>query len=614
MAEKNQLIEAPAPAPEIEAELSSLEVVPKTEEKSEAEPTEEPTDSPKSPKSAGRLSRWQRFRGWYLAHKKWSIPLSVLAVLLLLLAIPTTRYSLAGLALSKDFTLQVTDQATNTPVSGANVSSGSINILTDGNGKANLRLAVGHHSISITKKYYQDRQANILVPILGQKSSPIITVQATGRQVKITVKNVISGRSLPDVDIKVLDITAKTDKDGKALIVLPAGVATQKVTLALSGYNDANVSVKVSDTKVEENNLTITPTGKIYFLSKLSGKIDVVKTNLDGSVRETVLAGTGREDNQNTVLLASRDWKYLALLSRRDSDLAKLYMIETAGDKVTAVDEGNATFNLIGWSDNNFIYQVDHLGYQLWQPKAHALKSYNTISKKIAILDETDAQGSNNLDYNYENFSGVYVIGQRLVFAKSWFSTYSDSASLGDNQLGIYSISLVGTGGRSTHKTFGYAANQSTYLRSFPYKPDQIDCQVVEKSGDAKYFVYANSQVSEKSSIKSDFDNYLNGGQYSTYLASPSGNSTFWSESRDGKNSLFVGDTVGGSAKQVAMLSDYQTYGWYSEDYLLVSKKGSELYILPSDGIKKDSDVLKITDYHKPVVNYPGYGGDYGGI
>lgn len=579
--------------PEIEAELPLPEVV---------------------AKPAGGLSHWQRFRGWYLARKKWSIPFSVLATLLLALAIPATRYPLAGLALSKNFTLQVTDQTTNTPVSGANVSSGSVSALTDGNGKARLLLRVGHHSVTITKKYYQDRRANVLVPILGQRTPPVISAQATGRQVKVTVKNVVSRKSLPDVDIKVLDITAKTDKDGKALIVLPAGVTTQKATLALSGYNNADVSVKVSDAKVEENNFTITPTGKVYFLSKQSGKIDVVKSNLDGSTRETILAGTGREDNQNTVLLASRDWKYLALLSRRDSNLAKLYMIETAGDKVTAIDEGNATFSLIGWSDANFVYQVDRIGYQLWQPKAQALKSYNALSKKITILDETDAQGSNNFDYNYENFSGVYIVGQRVIFVKGWYSTYSDNASLGDNQLGIYSTAAAGTGGRSTHKTFGYAPAQSTYLQSFSYKPDQVDYQVVEKSGEPKYFAYSSGQVNEKSSIKTDFDNYLNGSQYNTYLASPSGNSTFWSESRDGKNSLFVGDVVGGNAKQIATLSDYQTYGWYSEDYLLASKNGSELYILASDGIKKDSDALKITDYHKPVISYPGYGGGYGGI
>lgn len=568
--------------------------------------------SPEAKKPLIGAGHWQRFRNWYVGHKKWSIPLSILLLLLILLAVPLTRYKVAGLVLKKDFTLLVSDLTTNTPVSGASVSTGSISALTDGNGKAKLRLSVGHHNVTISKKYYQDRSAKVLVPILGQKAIPTIAAQATGRQVKITVKNSVSKKALENVDINVSDITAKTDKNGQALVVLPAGVASQKAKLSLANYNDAEVTVKVSDTKVEENDLSLTPAGKIYFLSKLSGKIDVVKSNLDGTQRETVLGGTGREDNQSTVLLASRDWKYLALLSRRDSDLAKLYLIETSTDKVTAVDEGNANFELIGWADNYFVYLVNRLGYQQWQPKASALKSYNAPAKKIAILDETDAQGSNNNNANYENFNDAYIVGSKVVFSKSWYGDYSDSASLEDNQLAIFSINVSG-GTRSTHKTFGYAAFESTYLQSFPNNPDQIYYQVVEKSGQPKFFAWANGQVSEKAEIKKDFDNYLSSG-YNTYLISPSGSATFWSESRDGKNSLFTGGADGVSSKQIATLSDYQTYGWYSGDYLLVSKNGSELYIFGSDGIKKDSEALKVTDYHKPALSYPAYGGGYGGI
>ena len=570
-----------------------------------------PAPETKKPKLIG-IGHWQRFRGWYVGHKKWSIPLSILVLLLILLAVPLTRYNVAGLALKKDFTVLVNDSTTNTPVSGASVSAGSVSTLTDGNGKAKLRLSVGHHNVSVSKKYYQESSAKVLVPILGQKSIPTIAAQATGRQVKITVKNVISKTALENVDIKVSDITAKTDKDGQALVVLPAGISSQKTKLSLANYNDTEVAVKVSDSKVEENDFSLTPAGKIYFLSKLSGKIDVIKANLDGTKRETVLAGTGREDNYGTVLLASRDWKYLALLSRRDSDLAKLYLLETSTDKVTAVDEGNANFELVGWADNNFVYLVNRLGYQQWQPKANALKSYNAGTKKITVLDETDAQGSNNADANYENFSDVYIVGSKAVFSKSWYADYSDSASLEDNQLGIFSINVSG-GTRSTHKAFSYAASESTYLQSFPYRPDQIYYQIVEKSGEPKFFVYANGQVSEKAELKKDFDNYLSSG-YNAYLISPSANATFWSESRDGKNSLFIGDGVGAVSKQIATLSDYQTYGWYSEDYLLVSKNGSELYILASDGIKKDSDASKITDYHKPALSYPAYGGGYGGL
>ena len=75
-------------------------------------------------------------------------------------------------------------------------------------------------------------------------------------------------------------------------------------------------------------------------------------------------------------------------------------------------------------------------------------------------------------------------------------------------------------------------------------------------------------------------------------------------------NTLFIGDSSGGSGKQIATLSDYDTYGWYTDDYLLVSKNGSELYIMPVSG----GTPIKISDYNKPAQNFNGYGGGYGGL
>jgi hypothetical protein len=58
-------------------------------------------------------------------------------------------------------------------------------------------------------------------------------------------------------------------------------------------------------------------------------------------------------------------------------------------------------------------------------------------------------------------------------------------------------------------------------------------------------------------------------------------------------------------------LSDYDTYGWYSDNYLLVSKNSSELYVMDKAG---KQTALKISDYHKPAQVFTGYGGGYGGL
>lgn len=578
----------------------------KTEKTPEtAVPPASPPEQPTPAKNTGE-SRLARFKTWYGERKKWTIPASVLLLILILAAVPFTRYNLAGLAVKKDFSVKVVDSTAGTPVSGATVSLGGVSAETDSSGKAVLHhVKPGSHPISISKKYYKDVSAPLLVPLLKQKNTPQVNLTATGRQVKVTIKNLINKNVLADVTISAAGVTAKTDKTGSATMVLPVGSQQQQAKLSLDGFNTASVSIKVSNDKIQENDFSLTPAGEVYFLSNLSGTIDVVKTNLDGTNRQTVLAGTGKEDNQNTVLLASRDWKYLALLSKRSGAQA-LYLIDTLNDKLSVIDSGNATFNVVGWSDDSFIYTLTRQNLQPWQPHGQALKSFNAQTKQLVTLDQTGGQGTGNNDYAQENYGQVYQIGKSVVYEKYWSAPYFNDSVLNDKQAGIYSVSATGSSAQ-TLKTFGYTSGQSTYINSVPYEANQIYYSVYEK-GVQSYWAYIGGKVNSKNNIASNFNDYYQ--KPTTYLLSPSGNNTFWGDPRDGKNTLFVGDENGDSGKQIATLSDYSSYGWFTDNYLLVSKNSSELYIMPRAG----GDAVKITDYHKPAIDLRGYGGGYGGL
>jgi hypothetical protein len=575
------------------------------------------TNTPKSSKAIEKIksskSHWDRLKVWYVANKKKSIPLTVLAVILLILIIPWTRYQVVGLVYKKDFAIKVQDSKTHTAVSGAAVSAGSASALTDGSGQAKLHVSVGPHTFHITKKYYKDQDTSQTVPILSQKLVPSVNLSATGRQVKIKVTNVINHKILADVEIKVAGTSAKTDNYGTAIIVLPVGVSSQKATLSLDGYNSAQVTVAVSDKEVKDNDYSLAPSGKIYFLSKLSGKIDVVKTDLDGANRQTVYAGTGKEEDNSTVLLASRDWKYLALLSRHDTDLPQLYLIETATDKVTVIDQGNATFSLVGWSNGSFVYQVTRNSYTDWQPKKFALKSFNAETKQLNILDQTDAAGDAGT-YAQEQLGNVYTMSDgTVVYSKVWYKSYSaypPNTFTNGKQNGIYSVRTDG-GGKKSLKTFDASGvnSYSNYITSQPGKPDEVYFSSTDANSTATYLEYKDGNLGSIT-----VDDYPSSGVYYTYLLSPSGKQTFWSEERDGKNTMFVGTASGANGKTIASLSDYQTYGWFSDNYLLISKNSSQLYIIPVTGLASGQQPVKITDYHKPAQNYYGYGGGYGGI
>jgi hypothetical protein len=319
-----------------------------------------------------------------------------------------------------------------------------------------------------------------------------------------------------------------------------------------------------------------------------------------------VLAGTGTEDRAGTVLLASQDWKYLALLSKRDGgDNAKLFLINTSNDSVITMDEGNATFGPVGWSGHSFIYIVNRLDKKSWEPNASALKAFSADSGKIAVLDQTIGGGNNDTNYFQEFYAGTYILNNEIVFAKS----YNKSGGWGPNEVHA-SLNTIHADGSSkrTVKTWDGVENQYGYggvfLSTTPYDADGI--YVATQATDPSHlYKYENGQVSTVSG-KTAQDVY--GTQYNTYLFSPSNKQTFWSEARDGKQTLFVGDDDGNNGKQIATLSDYTAYGWYTDNYLLVSKNGSELYIMPTNGGK----ALKITDYYKPNFNGAGYGKGYG--
>lgn len=562
------------------------------EEQSDPVDKSEKTPELKAEAVSGKKGIKKLFDWNYIkTHKKLAIPLAIVLVLVVIVAVPFSRYPVLGLVVKKNAIVLVQDASTKAPISDVVVTIGGKTSKTNGLGKAEIKsLPIGKHNVKLSKKYYKDSEATIGVGLFNKfgfnaPQSFDTTMVATGRQVAVQVVNKISGKGIVGATINAGDVEAKSGTEGKTIIVVPAGTTKQKVIVTLDGFNKAETEIEVKENEIKQNKVEITPTGKVYFLSKKSGKIDVVKTNLDGTGRQVVLAGTGREEDRGTVLLASRDWKYLTLLSRRDSEFAKLYLIETATDKLTTIDEGNATFTLTGWADDKFIYIVDRQNVAYEQPKRQALKAYNAPSKSLKILNETAVN---------ETYSGIYAINQEVVYA-----TYNYMAGSS-----IVTIRTDGTGNKKLK-----ASNPYMYIRSALYEPKEVYF-ALEGNGNPEYFEYEIGG-SFKAIKAEDFESDV---EYPTFLLSPSGKQNFWSEARDGKNTLFTGDQDAENEKEIASLSEYKQYGWYSDEYLLVSKNSSELYVLGRDGLKNGEQPVKITDYHKPAQTYRSYGGGYGGF
>lgn len=570
---------------------------PPKEEKDDLQVVEEPTaqDSvePEKPKKVTNTNFLSKAKTWFLSNKKVSIPAAVLVLLIIILAVPVTRYKSLGLVYKKNFVISAYDTTANTPVSGANVMADGVSAITDGSGKATLRLAVGPHRFTITKKYYQDKSFSAVVPIFREKNVPNMGVVATGRQVKINIKNTITKKAVANVGISISDIVANTDKDGNATIVLPANLTAEPATLSLVGYNDTKVTVKISNTTVMENDFTITPAGKIYFISKRTGALSIMKADYDGANVQTVLAGTGSEEISSTELLQSADGKYIAYLAKRAASdtTAQLYIISAADDKLLSVDTGNASFFIQGWMGSNLIYTVARNDVNYWQAGKYKLKSYAADTGKTTLLDQSSAVGD-SAAYGYESFYSVVLLKNTVVYTKTWSGYSGQGSSLIESKTA--SFNTIDPSG-ANHKILATYPGLDA-VQTSQNGPNLVNIWQQEyTSGANHYFSFGlGSSITAIDSLTSDKFYAGNAG----YILSSDQGRSLWSESVDGKNTIKVGDSSGSSSTTIQSVSSYSALGWAGDGYVLLTKNNSELYITSSAG----GEVLKVTDYQPTTV------------
>jgi len=595
----------------IEAEVAESKVEADNDEQKteETDSHEESTDARETKGSDNHQNVFKRWWHWGITHRKISIPIVIVLLLALIAAIPFTRYLVAGMFLKQAFPVVVVDAETGKPVSSANVVLDGVTVETDAEGRAELKTKVGYSDLAVTKNYYEGSSQEVLVPIKKPSSAHQVKIKAIGRAVPVTVTNKISKKPVANVTVKAVDedSEAKTDGEGKTTLVVPADKQEVKITLSGDGFNSADATLQVTTEEVAANTFSVTPSGTIYFLSNASGNLDVVKSNLDGTDRQTVLAGTGKEDDNDTAMFASPDWKYIALLSRRDGgEYPKLFLIETEGNKVTTMDEGEATFTPYGWAGDRFVYVVNRSKKKDWEAEKYALKSFDAPTKKLTTLDETHGEGGDYVyyyyggarKYLYEYYQTVNIFGDRIVFVKNMsYSGYSD-AEANSKQA---SLNVVRADG-SDKNTLKKYTDKSLDVRGAGFGKIRILAQQGPIHEIDEYFNGSVRTVSSGDKVQDSFYDE----EYPVYLVSPSGNKTFWRKNIDGKNAFFIGDGSGENGQEIGRSQAFGIEGWFTDDYILLTKGGSEMYILPAAVNEGGIDAgLKITDFYG---NHYGHG------
>lgn len=601
-------VETNSPELELPAMVSkpAIEPTPEAVSGPPSKPEEPEPKSPGSTNSGQAKKAWyKRPIGWAMTHKKISLPLTVAIGLAIIFAVPWSRYQAAGLVLKQSVTIKVLDSTTGSPVSGATVSFGQVSTLTDGDGQATLRIKDGWRSLTVSKSYYDSSQVKVLVPILRQKSVPSVSLRANGRQVTIHVVNYISEQPVAGVNITVLEskTSSITDKDGKAVVVVPTNIDVQQATASLKGYNSFKFFIHPNLKNVDQtpSNISLVPAGKIYFLSNATGTLNVMSTNLDGSGTKVVLAGKGNEEADNTTLTVSPRGDFVALLTNRTTDTSpQLYMINGSTGATTEIDYGNADFTIHGWLGNYLIYDVSSNSPKTWIAGLNKLKSYNAASGQSVLLSQSSAVGDSSAAAD-ESFDFVALSGDTVVYGKDWWIDYQlDGApDLSSQRDTLNSIGADGTNSRTIAK---YSSAGDTGVSYTAYSP--VGIYILQWTGSInKYYDYQIGNVSPSSVTIKSSQFYKS---YPSYYFSPNGQKTFWGEKRDGQNSLFIGDNSGANGKAVVSQSDYDAHGWFSDQYLLAAKD-STLYVMSPDG----GTPQKVTNYQKTAGYSPHSGAGY---
>jgi len=544
-------------------------------------------------------SRGTRFRAFLKTKngRALAVLFVVVAVLVVLFAVPFTRYAMLSPFVKKEVAFTIIDAETKRPVTDATVQLGALSVQTDKDGLARFAAApVGEPSLTVTKQYYEGYDNSYTVPVVFNPEVRTVELKATGRQVSVLINHKVTNKPVANITISSEGTKAISDSDGIATIILPPAKDTWLAEVSGDGFNTAPLELKYNPG--ETATTSVTPKGSILYLSKATGNLNVMKSNLDGTDAKVLVEGTGQENIYDTTLLSSRDWKYSALLATRNDNKPRVYLIDNEKGDFTVMDEGDdADFGFVGWSGHTFVYTVTRNKAPFYENNRSSLKTFNAENRTLARVDQTSGEG-NQYTYTYEYYGSIYIMSDELVFIKGVNSTMATNPT--DTLVTIN----PSTKAKKVVKTFPMSSTaaklyepQGLYIRFQPsldasptfYEYEDKEIKTVEDTTDNKFF-----------------------GEYPTFLISPSGDKTLWYQVRDGKNALFVGDKEGKNAKTIATLSEYTPYGWYGDNdqYILLSKGGSELYIAPADS--EIQTPVKVTDYHK-TRTYPGYGYGYGG-
>lgn len=463
-----------------------------------------------------KAGKWQRFKrgwsNWWHNPLKRRATLAGLAVALLVVGVvPSGRYFvLNNIGIRSSASVIVVDDSTQQPLKNVAVTLGSQTAATDIDGRATFKhLRLGKTKLTIKKRAFATSEKFVTI---GWGSNPLVqqSLRPIGTQYSFRVTDYLSGLPLENVEALSGEANALSDAEGKIVLTLDFGDEDQSsdVEITAEGYRTETISLS---TDSEENiAVQLVPERSHIFISKRSGRYDVYKIDADGKNEEKILAGSGIERDDLT-LVAHPTKAYAALVSTRENVRRDGYLLQT----LTLIDIAQKTpsklaqserVQIVDWLGDRLVYVQIAAGASAEDPDRHQLMSYD--------LDSGESKQLATANY----FNDVIAVGNNIYYAPS--GAYSS----GDAK--FYKIAADGSG-----KTAAYNSEVWNIFRT------AYDKLVLAVGQDWYEYVISSGKTTHLSGEPSNLDSKV-------YIDSPDRKRSLWVDQRDGKGVLLAYDVA----------------------------------------------------------------------
>jgi hypothetical protein len=307
--------------------------------------------------------RGNLFAAWW--HNPWARWLTILIVLggiAGVIATPTTRYFMLNQAgVQAAASVKTVDDTTGLPLKGVRVTLGGRSVDTGADGVASFRgLALGPHSLKIEQPGFGVVDQKL---VLGWGSNPlgVYKLKSVGVRFTIEARDYLTDKPLAGVQAISGESTAVSDKNGKVTITLTSlSEAADPVVLSKAGYRNEEITLDQDARKTTK--ALLVPAQKTVYVTKQSGKYDVYKSDIDGKNPQVLLAGTGSETS-NISLVVSPDGAKVAVVSTRDNQrdsggllLSSLLIVNLSDGDAVSIAKA-AQLQLIDWVGSRLIFE-----------------------------------------------------------------------------------------------------------------------------------------------------------------------------------------------------------------------------------------------------------------